>query len=78
MCLFNRELEKHINKLHLATQVEIEKIAAQQDAQDKVIEEKLQEVYEKLSVLDAKMSDREARLESMLAQLTILIQQKKE
>ena len=78
MCIFNRELEKHIHKLHLATQCEIEKIAARQDAQDKVIEEKLHEVNEKLSVLDAKMSDREARLESMLAQLTNLIHQKKE
>ena len=62
----------------MATQVEIEKIADRQNAQDKVVEEKLQEVNEKLSVLDAKMSNREACLESMLAQLTILIQQKKE
>ena len=61
----------------MASQVEIEKTAARQDTQDKVIEEKLQEVYEKLSVLDAKISDREACLESMLAQLTNLIQQKK-
>jgi len=74
-----RELERHVNKLHMAAKAEIGKITTRQEALDKVVEEKLQEVNDKLIALDEKMAERETRLENMLSQLTQqLVQQKKE